>query len=174
MLADRYTRTAVVLHWLIALLITANVILIYTVDHLPDEWVRGAIDSHKSTGITVLGLVLMRIFWRAANRREGRCPRRTYRALCADDRIAALRLGRRSRVRRRGRRSRGRRYRRLLRRGRAGDRHHGDERGACGASEIILSGHHILPLRVSTPVRLWRPFSATQSPMANDFITQKR
>ena len=61
---DRYTRTAVVLHWLVAVLIIANVALALSADSLPDEWVRPVIDAHKSTGITVLGLVLLRILWR--------------------------------------------------------------------------------------------------------------
>ena len=63
----RYTRTAVVLHWLVAALIAVNVGLALSVDHLPDEWVRPVIDTHKSTGITLLGLVLMRVLWRAGH-----------------------------------------------------------------------------------------------------------
>ena len=62
--ATRYTRTAIVLHWLVAVLIIANVALILSVDHLPDDWVRPAVDTHKSIGITVLGLALLRILWR--------------------------------------------------------------------------------------------------------------
>jgi len=57
-----------VLHWLIALLIIVNVALIWSVDLLPDEVVRPVIDTHKSVGITVLGLALMRLLWRAAHR----------------------------------------------------------------------------------------------------------
>lgn len=64
---DRYTGPAVVLHWLIAALIVVNVILIYAVDYVPEDWIRLTIDTHKSTGITVLGLVLMRILWRATH-----------------------------------------------------------------------------------------------------------
>ncbi len=60
----RYTRAAVVLHWLIAVLIVANVTLGLSAEFLPDSWVRPVIDTHKSTGITVLGLVLLRILWR--------------------------------------------------------------------------------------------------------------
>lgn len=63
----RYTRTAMLLHWLIALLIAINVALILSVDLLPEALVRPAVDTHKSTGITVLGLVVLRILWRAAN-----------------------------------------------------------------------------------------------------------
>ncbi len=63
----RYTRTAIALHWLIALLMIANIALILSVDHFPDEWVRPAVDTHKSIGITVLGLVILRILWRATH-----------------------------------------------------------------------------------------------------------
>ena len=60
----RYTTTAIVLHWLIALLIAVNVGLALTVGWFPDSAVRTVIDTHKSTGITVLGLVLVRLIWR--------------------------------------------------------------------------------------------------------------
>ncbi len=60
----RYTRTAVVLHWLVALLMIANVVLGLSADHLPDSAVRSVIDTHKSIGITVLGLALLRLLWR--------------------------------------------------------------------------------------------------------------
>jgi cytochrome b561 len=63
----RYTRTAVVLHWLIAALIAVNIAYALSVHFLPDEWVRGVVDTHKSTGITVLGLVILRILWRVGH-----------------------------------------------------------------------------------------------------------
>jgi len=63
----RYTGTAIVLHWLVAGLIIVNVGLALAVDHLPDAAVRPAIDLHKSIGITVLGLALLRLLWRAAH-----------------------------------------------------------------------------------------------------------
>jgi len=56
------------LHWLVAALIAVNVSLVYVVDHLPDEDVRPVIDTHKSIGITVLGLALLRLLWRLAHR----------------------------------------------------------------------------------------------------------
>ena len=65
---QRYGRVAVVLHWAIAVLIIVNVALGLSADWLPDEWVRGVIDAHKSTGITVLGLVLLRVLWRIGHR----------------------------------------------------------------------------------------------------------
>jgi cytochrome b561 len=64
----RYSNIAIILHWLIAAMITLNVALILTVDSWPDDWVRPVIDTHKSLGITVLGLALMRMLWRIGNR----------------------------------------------------------------------------------------------------------
>ena len=64
----RYTRPAIVLHWLIAVLMAINIALILLVDHYPDDWVRPAVDTHKSIGITVLGLVILRILWRLTHR----------------------------------------------------------------------------------------------------------
>jgi cytochrome b561 len=66
-LPARYTRTAIVLHWVIAALITVNVLLGLTADDLPEAWIRPAIDLHKSFGLTVLGLVLVRILWRLSH-----------------------------------------------------------------------------------------------------------
>lgn len=64
---SRYTRTAIVLHWLIAFLISANLLLIWFVNYFPEERIRLVIDSHKSIGITVLGLVILRLLWRFAH-----------------------------------------------------------------------------------------------------------
>jgi cytochrome b561 len=64
----RYTRVAMLLHWLVAVLIIANVALIWTVNLLPDAAVRPAIDTHKSIGITVLGLAIMRLLWRVGHK----------------------------------------------------------------------------------------------------------
>ena len=62
-----YTRTAIALHWIIALLISVNLLLIWFVDFWPEERVRLAIDTHKSIGVTVLGLVTVRLLWRYAH-----------------------------------------------------------------------------------------------------------
>jgi cytochrome b561 len=64
----KYTRIAMLLHWAIAILIIANVVLGLSADSLPDGWVRPVIDTHKSIGITVLGLALLRILWRLTHR----------------------------------------------------------------------------------------------------------
>lgn len=60
----RYTGTAIALHWVIAALMVVNVVLVLAVESLPEDWVRPAIDTHKSIGITVLGLALLRVLWR--------------------------------------------------------------------------------------------------------------
>ena len=64
----RYTGTAMTLHWLVAVLIIANVVLGLVADYVPDSAVRPVIDLHKSFGITVLGLVILRILWRLAHK----------------------------------------------------------------------------------------------------------
>ncbi len=65
---QRYTRTAMVLHWVVAVLIVGNVVLGLAADSLPEDWIRSAVDTHKSIGITVLGLAVLRLLWRFAYR----------------------------------------------------------------------------------------------------------
>ncbi len=66
---SQYSRTAMLLHWIVAILILGNVALGLSAAHwLPDDSVRPVIDFHKSVGITVLGLVLLRILWRASHK----------------------------------------------------------------------------------------------------------
>lgn len=65
---QRYTRTAIFFHWLIAFGIMFNVMLAWLWPFLPDEKVRPAIDWHKSIGITLLGLAILRLLWRYAHR----------------------------------------------------------------------------------------------------------
>lgn len=60
----RYTSIAIILHWLIAVAILINVALAWSADYLPDGDVRFVIDTHKSIGITVLGLAMLRLLWR--------------------------------------------------------------------------------------------------------------
>jgi cytochrome b561 len=67
-LPDRYTRTAIMLHWVIAVLIAANVFFILTADKFGDENIRFMYDTHKSIGLTVLGLVIIRLLWRVTHR----------------------------------------------------------------------------------------------------------
>ncbi len=64
----RYTGAAIAFHWLVAAGIAANVALAWTWPYLADANVRPAIDTHKSIGITVLGLAVMRLLWRWTHR----------------------------------------------------------------------------------------------------------
>lgn len=64
----RYTKPAIALHWLIAIGIVTNVALAWIWPLLADEKVRPAIDAHKSVGITVLGLAIMRLLWRLTHK----------------------------------------------------------------------------------------------------------
>jgi cytochrome b561 len=59
---ERYSKPAVVLHWLIAIGIFWNLYLGLMFD---DNTPRSVIDLHKSIGISVLGLVVLRLLWRA-------------------------------------------------------------------------------------------------------------
>ena len=60
-----YTRTAVALHWLVALLIAAGFTLGATMTDLHMSPRKLKLYSyHKWIGITVLGLVLIRLLWR--------------------------------------------------------------------------------------------------------------
>lgn len=66
---QRYSGVAILLHWLIAFLIIFAVGLNWGWENswIPDEKVRFAIDWHKSIGILVLGLAIMRLLWRATH-----------------------------------------------------------------------------------------------------------
>lgn len=62
---DRYTRVAMALHWVIALLVVFNLWLGLAHDSLPPAW--PVIPVHKSIGLTVLALTLVRIGWRLSH-----------------------------------------------------------------------------------------------------------
>lgn len=65
----RYNTTAMVLHWLVAALILINIFVGYLAvsnDKTPDG--ARLMANHKSFGLTVLGLVILRILWRWAHK----------------------------------------------------------------------------------------------------------
>ena len=80
----RYNRTAMILHWLVAALILINVIYGLKAASADDAHVRPLVDMHKSIGLTILGLVLLRIFWRLGHK-----PPPLPRSYSRFDRIAA-------------------------------------------------------------------------------------
>ena len=63
----RYTGLAIILHWIVAILLIGNILLALSADYIPDGYVRPVIDLHKSVGISVLGLVVLRILWRLSH-----------------------------------------------------------------------------------------------------------
>ncbi len=64
----RYSAVAIGLHWLIALLILANIGLAWTFQNIPKGLLEfKLIQLHKSFGITVLILSVLRLAWRLAN-----------------------------------------------------------------------------------------------------------
>ncbi len=66
-MTNSYTRTAIFLHWAIAFLIVLAVLVGLVMgeeDILPREARMAAFQFHKSLGFSVLGLLVMRLFWR--------------------------------------------------------------------------------------------------------------
>lgn len=69
-LIERYSAVAVALHWLVAIGIIYNLWYGLGFDDLEashSPLLRPAIDFHKSVGITVIGLVVLRILWKAGH-----------------------------------------------------------------------------------------------------------
>jgi cytochrome b561 len=70
-----YPRVAVTLHWLIALLIIGQIGLGFSLDGLSPSPARGAvIGLHKSIGITILLLSLVRLGWRLTHKPPPHVP----------------------------------------------------------------------------------------------------
>ena len=67
---DRYTRTAVVLHWLIGIALMVEIAFGFLLREIPRGTpARGPwINLHKSTGIVLGLLILARVAWRFAHR----------------------------------------------------------------------------------------------------------
>lgn len=63
---DRYTRTAIALHWMMAALVIAMIALGQFMTEVPRQTpLRGALfNLHKSIGILLLLLILLRLAWR--------------------------------------------------------------------------------------------------------------
>ena len=62
--ADRYSRGAVILHWLIAVLIGLNFMGAWVAEGMPKAEAAQVMANHKANGITILLLTLVRIGWR--------------------------------------------------------------------------------------------------------------
>lgn len=67
---SRYTRAAIVLHWLIAALLLAQIAFGWFLEGIARGTpARGLyVNLHKSTGLTLALLILARVFWRIVHR----------------------------------------------------------------------------------------------------------
>jgi len=65
--SDRYTRTAIALHWIVAALVIAQFAWGWWMQGIPKQPVGPRVDAfnlHKSMGLLILGLMLLRLGWR--------------------------------------------------------------------------------------------------------------
>lgn len=63
----RYSTVSVVLHWLIAVLVVAQIVLIQAHEATDGPMSREFVQIHKSVGLAILVLTLGRLAWRFAN-----------------------------------------------------------------------------------------------------------
>ena len=66
--AHRYSAVAIILHWMIAVLILTNLYLGLTFEDLRGMALFRTLQLHKSLGLTVLVLSLIRLGWRLTHR----------------------------------------------------------------------------------------------------------
>ncbi len=64
----KYSKIAILFHWLIAILIGANILLANLGEDLPRAARAAYMSPHKAIGISILLLTVGRILWRIANR----------------------------------------------------------------------------------------------------------
>jgi len=63
----QYGTISRLFHWIMAALVLLMLCLGWSIDLVPKSWKMDVIDVHKSIGITVLLLVIMRLAWRFYN-----------------------------------------------------------------------------------------------------------
>ncbi len=82
-ISERYSTPAIVLHWLIAALMIVNVVLGLCFSSIPQGSLRPYIETHKSIGITVLGLGIVRLLWRLTHTPPAMPPYRPWERVAA-------------------------------------------------------------------------------------------
>ena len=65
---SKYSKTAIALHWLIAILIITNVVLVSMAEGLPRDAKAAYMTPHKAIGISILLFSLLRLFWRIGHK----------------------------------------------------------------------------------------------------------
>lgn len=61
---QRYTRVAILLHWLIAACILFNLLIGYFMEGFEQPWRMLTVQAHMSAGISVIVLTVLRVIWR--------------------------------------------------------------------------------------------------------------
>lgn len=90
-LSERYSRTAIVLHWLLALLIVGNFTLGWYMHDLPFSMARLKLFNwHKWAGVTILALSAARLLWRLTHRPPADLPMPTWQQRAAHAAHGAL------------------------------------------------------------------------------------
>lgn len=64
---NRYSQVSLILHWLIALMVIGQIALIMAHDATEGDLSRSFVMLHKSVGLSILVLTLVRLGWRIAN-----------------------------------------------------------------------------------------------------------
>lgn len=64
----KYSKTAILLHWLIAILIVTNIVLVNMSEDLPRAARAAYMNPHKAIGISILTLSVLRLLWRVGHR----------------------------------------------------------------------------------------------------------
>ena len=64
----KYSKIAILFHWLIAILIGANIVLANLAEDLPRAARAAYMNPHKAIGISILLLTVGRILWRLTHR----------------------------------------------------------------------------------------------------------
>jgi len=88
--ADRYTKTAIALHWLIAAFILFNLGFGFFMEKMAPPLRAIILPLHVSSGVTVLVLTLVRIVWRLTHRPPRLLPAPEWQHILAHVVHAAL------------------------------------------------------------------------------------
>ena len=84
--AGRYTRFAVAMHWIVAAVVLVQYPLGWLMQEIPKEppgQRAGVFNLHKSIGLTILALMILRLGWRLAHRPPGFPPMAAWQARVA-------------------------------------------------------------------------------------------
>lgn len=65
---DTFGSVAKILHWLIALLVVGMLVFGFFLESFPDSLKGSMITLHKSVGLGILFLIILRLIWRVANK----------------------------------------------------------------------------------------------------------